>query len=78
MHSRIQSSWGRLYICRQRGGVKGEEEGDILVTSSKKKPNTNANKHPSTKSIPPLTLGVFTAIVYNTKNKNIKNKLIIF
>jgi hypothetical protein len=78
MHSRIQSSWGRLYICCQRGrGVKGED-GDILVTSSKKKPNANANKHPSTKSISPLILGVFTAIVYNTKNKNIKNRLIIF
>jgi hypothetical protein len=46
----------------------------IRVTSSKKKPKTKANRRPSTKSISPASFGVFTTIVYNTKNNAVKNK----
>src|SRR5947207_5114356 len=44
-----------------------------LATSSKKKPKTKAKRHPSTKSKFPRGFGVFTVIVYNTKNNVVKN-----
>ena len=50
------------------------KKANIFVTSSKKNPKTKAKRHPSTKSKFPLWFGVFTAIVYNTKNSTVKNK----
>ena len=55
-----------------------EQGAHILITSSKKKPNTNANRSASTTSKFPGSFGVFTTRVYSIKNKNVKNTFMAF
>lgn len=49
-----------------------------MITSSKKKPNTNAKRSVSTVSKFPGLFGVFTTMVYSIKNKNVKNTFMAF
>jgi hypothetical protein len=43
---------------------------------SKKNPNAEANRHPSTKSIRPIVAGLLTVIVYRMRKSKVKNKWI--